>query len=143
MRGRGLPGCARGVTVPTSMKPKPSAARPSMHAPSLSRPAASPTGFLNVSPITVRGASGTRGASAPARPVRPAAPSDAQSQVVSVFRVHAKELGAYERVEGTEHGTKPGGRKMGTRHFTGFEALMRLTEQGRAGAAERCMVSRC
>lgn len=38
---------------------------------------------------------------------------------------HAKELGAYERVEGTEHGTKPGGRKMGTRHFTGFKALMR------------------
>jgi hypothetical protein len=44
----------------------------------------------------------------------------AQSQVVSVFRVHAKELGANKRVEGTEHGTKPGGRKMRTRHFTGF-----------------------
>jgi hypothetical protein len=39
---------------------------------------------------------------------------------MSVFRVHAKELGAYERVEGAEHGTKPGGRKMGTRYFTGF-----------------------
>jgi hypothetical protein len=69
---------------------------------------------LNVSPITVRGASGKAGAAGGAE--------DAQSQVVSVFRVHAKELGAYERVEGAEHRTKPGGRKMGTRHFTGFKA---------------------
>jgi hypothetical protein len=30
---------------------------------------------------------------------------------VSVFRVHAKELGAYERVEGTEHGAEPDGWK--------------------------------
>jgi hypothetical protein len=30
MRGFGLPACGRGVTVPTSMEPKPSAARPSM-----------------------------------------------------------------------------------------------------------------
>jgi hypothetical protein len=44
---------------------------------------------------------------------------------MSVFRVHAKELGAYERIEGTEHRTKPGGRKMGTRYFTGFALSMR------------------
>jgi hypothetical protein len=28
---------------------------------------------------------------------------------VGVFRVHAEELGAYERIEGTEHGGAPGG----------------------------------
>jgi hypothetical protein len=39
---------------------------------------------------------------------------------MSVFRVHAKELGANERIEGAEHGMKPDGRKMGTRYFTGF-----------------------
>ena len=38
MRGFGLPGCGRGVTVPTSMKPKPSAPSASMCAPFLSRP---------------------------------------------------------------------------------------------------------
>jgi His/Glu/Gln/Arg/opine family amino acid ABC transporter permease subunit len=75
MRGRGLPGCARGVTVPTSMKPKPSAASPSMQAPSLSSPAARPTGLRKAMPITVRGKSGTCGASKRASPVRPAAPS--------------------------------------------------------------------
>ena len=42
-RGRGLPGCGRGVTVPTSMKPKPSRASASMCSPFLSRPAARPT----------------------------------------------------------------------------------------------------
>ena len=43
MRGFGLPGCGRGVTVPTSRKPKPSVARPARWAAFLSRPAASPT----------------------------------------------------------------------------------------------------
>ena len=75
MRGRGLPGCARGVTVPTSMKPKPSAASPSMYAPFLSSPAASPTGLRKLRPMTVRGESGDCFASMPASPVRPAAPS--------------------------------------------------------------------
>ena len=49
-RGFGLPGCGRGVTVPHSMKPKPSAARPSMCAAFLSRPAASPTRLGNCEP---------------------------------------------------------------------------------------------
>src|SRR3569623_977444 len=39
-RGCGLPGFGRGVTVPISRKPKPSAARPSIYSPFLSRPAA-------------------------------------------------------------------------------------------------------
>ncbi len=38
MRGLGLPGCAFGVTVPTSTKPKPMAPRPSMQRAFLSRP---------------------------------------------------------------------------------------------------------
>ncbi|MCW0416560.1 hypothetical protein NB689_002314 [Xanthomonas sacchari] len=45
MRGCGLPACARGVTVPISTKPKPSASSASMCLPFLSRPAASPTGL--------------------------------------------------------------------------------------------------
>ena len=44
-RGFGLPGWGSGVTVPISMKPKPSAASPSMQSPFLSSPAARPTGF--------------------------------------------------------------------------------------------------
>jgi len=69
MRGRGLPGCARGVTVPTSIKPKPSAPSASIYAPSLSRPAASPTGLGNFTPITVRGRGATRPPMQPERPI--------------------------------------------------------------------------
>src|SRR5258706_13732801 len=54
MRGLGLPGCGRGVTVPTSRKPKPSAARASRYSPFLSRPAASPTGLGKSIPMTRR-----------------------------------------------------------------------------------------
>ena len=42
-RGLGLPGCGRGVTVPSSTNPKPSAAQPRMATPSLSKPAPRPT----------------------------------------------------------------------------------------------------
>ena len=45
MRGLGLPGWALGVTVPTSTKPKPIAAKASMQRAFLSRPAARPTRF--------------------------------------------------------------------------------------------------
>src|SRR5258706_1036629 len=54
MRGLALPGCGRGVTVPISRKPKPSAASASMYSPFLSSPAASPTGFGKRIPIPVR-----------------------------------------------------------------------------------------
>ncbi len=50
-RGCGLPSCATGVTVPTSMNPKPRQARPSMCFPSLSKPAARPTGLGKSRPI--------------------------------------------------------------------------------------------
>ena len=57
-RGLGLPSCANGVTVPTSIKPKPSFPKPSIASPFLSAPAARPIGFLNFSPITSTGLSG-------------------------------------------------------------------------------------
>ena len=49
-RGWGLPGWGRGVTVPTSTEPKPSASRPSMASAFLSKPAAMPTGLGKSSP---------------------------------------------------------------------------------------------
>ncbi|CAM3471017.1 hypothetical protein STSO111631_20545 [Stackebrandtia soli] len=54
-RGRGLPGCARHVTVPISMKPKPSAGHASIATPFLSMPAASPTVFGKSIPKTRAG----------------------------------------------------------------------------------------
>ena len=44
--GFGFPACLTGVTVPTSMKPTPSAAKQSIYSPSLSSPAAIPNLFL-------------------------------------------------------------------------------------------------
>ena len=55
MRGLGLPGWPFGVTVPTSMKPKPIAPRPSMQRPFLSSPAARPMRFGNFRPATLTG----------------------------------------------------------------------------------------
>src|SRR5690606_6821497 len=49
-RGRGLPACGSGVTVPTSAKPMPSASIASGTSPFLSKPAAMPTGFVKCSP---------------------------------------------------------------------------------------------
>ena len=49
-RGRGLPGCGRGVTVPSSAKPKPSRPQAAGAAASLSKPAASPIGVGKAQP---------------------------------------------------------------------------------------------
>src|SRR4051812_48473128 len=57
MRGFGLPGCALGVTVPTSMKPKPMPPSPSMQRAFLSRPAARPTRLGKFRPASVTGSS--------------------------------------------------------------------------------------
>ncbi len=57
MRGLGLPGCGLGVTVPTSMKPKPIAPSASMQRAFLSSPAARPTRFGNRSPASSIGSS--------------------------------------------------------------------------------------
>ena len=54
-RGLAFPSCANGVTVPTSMKPKPMAPKPSIASAFLSAPAAKPIGFLNSIPMTVLG----------------------------------------------------------------------------------------
>ncbi len=54
-RGLSLPLWGLGVTVPTSIKPNPMAPNASMHSPSLSRPAANPTGLAKESPMTVTG----------------------------------------------------------------------------------------
>src|SRR5690606_25627262 len=70
----GLPGCGRGVTVPTSTKPNPSCDRPQMASPFLSRPAASPTGLGNSSPITRTGSLVGALASRPLSPSLPPAP---------------------------------------------------------------------
>ena len=68
MRGFGLPGCGRGVTVPASMKPKPNVASPARCSAFLSSPAASPTRFGNVMPITVTGDPAARAPNARATP---------------------------------------------------------------------------
>src|SRR5688500_2516254 len=57
-RGLGLPGCGRGVTPPSSMKPKPSAASASTCSACLSSPAARPTGLAKSRPMTRTGAAG-------------------------------------------------------------------------------------
>mmetsp|Transcript_15355 Transcript_15355/g.51696 ORF Transcript_15355/g.51696 Transcript_15355/m.51696 type:complete len:223 (+) Transcript_15355:673-1341(+) len=46
-RGLALPGCSKGVTPPTSQKPKPMSCKPRMASPCLSKPAATPTGLSN------------------------------------------------------------------------------------------------
>ena len=70
MRGRGLPGCGSGVTVPTSTKPKPSPSNASMCAPFLSIPAARPTGLGKVRPKALVGSGFGRFASIGPRPQR-------------------------------------------------------------------------
>ena len=49
-RGRGLPACGRGVIEPTSAKPKPSPSSASGTSPSLSKPAAMPSGLGKARP---------------------------------------------------------------------------------------------
>ena len=70
MRGFGLPGCARGVVVPISMKPKPSAIKASICAPFLSSPAARPTGFRKVNPNALVGNGADALASSGFKPLR-------------------------------------------------------------------------
>ena len=59
-RGRGLPCCGRGVSVPTSTKPNPSPSIASGTSPSLSNPAASPTGEGKASPATSLASDGAK-----------------------------------------------------------------------------------
>ena len=61
-RGRGLPACGSGVTVPVSTKPKPSRISAATATASLSKPAARPIGLGNAAQdVTASaGSSGTR-----------------------------------------------------------------------------------
>lgn len=70
MRGFGLPSCARGVTVPISTKPKPSASNASICSPFLSSPAPSPTGLGNIKPNAGVGSGTGRVLSSDVVPVR-------------------------------------------------------------------------
>ena len=104
MRGLGLPGCALGVTVPTSMKPKPIAPRPSMQRPFLSSPAARPMRLGKRQP-------GHRHRVVDARLLpqalrrRVLQPRErAERQVVGGFRVEAEQEGAGEGVGNEGHG---------------------------------------
>ena len=63
IRGRGLPGCGRAVTVPTSTNPNPSAPSPATARASLSNPAASPTGPGNSRPSARTRSAGSDGPS--------------------------------------------------------------------------------
>jgi len=68
IRGRGLPACGRGVTVPASMKPKPNRINGAIATASLSKPAARPIGLAKSRPnarVASTGSSGVR--SRPAR----------------------------------------------------------------------------
>src|SRR3569833_1435423 len=74
-RGRGLPGCARAVTVPISTKPKPNAPSASYASASLSNPAARPSGLGRSSPSARTRRAGSRGPST--RRIRNSAPGTA------------------------------------------------------------------
>ena len=74
-RGRGLPGCGSGVTVPTSVKPKPSESAASTASPFLSKPAARPIGLGKSRPnaFTARRGSSDFGAPSGSRASAPIA----------------------------------------------------------------------
>ena len=94
-RGRGLPGCGSGVTVPTSTKPKPTRSSASGTSACLSKPAASPTGLGKVSPnarVASRASSGTALGSG-------ASSQRAQRQPVGVLRIHGPQQRPGEALE--------------------------------------------
>ena len=63
-RGRALPSCGRGVSVPTSTKPKPSLSIAPGTSAFLSNPAARPSGFGTFSPRAATASRGLRGLAA-------------------------------------------------------------------------------
>src|SRR5471030_2083174 len=80
MRGLGLPGCGRGVTVPIPRKPKPMAASASMYSPFLSRPAARPSALGNSRPMSLTLRAGPASARTEAMPVRSISLSEARAK---------------------------------------------------------------
>ena len=102
-RGLGLPGWASAVTVPTSTNPNPRAGQKGIATPSLSSPAASPTGEGSFRPAREQASSGAgapRETSAAAR--RGAAAEKPERQLVRRLGGQTKEERPDERVE-THH----------------------------------------
>ena len=118
MRGLGLPGWPTGVTVPTSMKPKPIAPRPSMQRPFLSSPAARPTRLGKRSPATTTGVIDTR--LLPQRLCgRVLQVSDgAQGQLMGGFRVEAEQERAGEGVGDEGHNLAHSRKQIEARRMT-------------------------
>src|SRR5229473_2443441 len=104
-RGRGLPGCGRGVTVPTSTKPKPSRNQAGTSTWPLSIPAASPTGLGKRRPHRVcASASRARGRRAARdQPARAAPPQGTQDLLFEAARRLRRCEAALARVF-EEHG---------------------------------------
>ena len=104
MRGFGLPGCASGVTVPTSTLPKPIAPKASMQRPFLSSPAARPMRFGKAQAgerhRIVDAALGDRADQRRALDRR----QRAEGQVVRVLGIEPEQERAGERVGEKRHG---------------------------------------
>ena len=103
-RGRGLPACGRGVTVPVSTKPNPSRISAGTATAFLSNPAARPIGLANRRPST---STGQRPGSCPrVRPAKAEA-QRAQGQPVRALRIepsHQRHEGGCDR---GRHGARP------------------------------------
>ena len=112
-RGCGLPACGSAVTVPTSTKPKPSAPSALNRRASLSKPAASPTGFRKRIPQRRTSSAGSRTSNAARRAARcagsaAAAPERGGAKVVRGFRRDAKQQRAQQAVRRHETGCGSG-----------------------------------
>ena len=100
--------------MPTSTKPKPSAARPRTATASLSKPAASPTGFGNSRPKSVRR---SRGSSTRLRRARAAAgrrqglggAQGSHARRVAGLGIEPEEQAAEEGVDGHSRAGRSGG----------------------------------
>ena len=138
IRGFGLPGCGRGVTVPHSMKPKPSVARPSMCAAFLSSPAARPTRLGNVEPHDLDRRRRTRGAASCAMPQAAAASRAGEGGLVRGLGIEREQQGAQQRIE---HRLRDGrGERVSTRaRMIPSAALTRLYDQ----PTRSCCDARC
>ena len=104
-RGRGLPGCGRGVTAPTSQKPKPVRRVASGALAFLSKPAATPTGLGRARPATEVASRGE--VTGPLPPARPRG-QRAEREAVCALGVQAAERREADRFD-QGHGIVPRG----------------------------------
>ena len=101
-RGRGLPVCGFGVTVPISTKPKPSRSSASGTSAFLSKPAAMPTGLGKFRPKARTASFGSSGS----RPDRRQQPQALDRHAVRVLRIEPAQQRQRKGVEGADHGVK-------------------------------------